>query len=196
MPTEIRIYFEGDKSLKPGFAAFFSELKTRAMAKRCKVEFIATGGKPQGDFTLAMATHQTAWNILIRDSERPYKPNLSAALCAEQGWSQSHADSIFWMVEMMESWFYADKDALAGYYKKGFRKEALKANSRVEEIPKQDLISGLKAATKDTAKRDYFHHKAKHGPDLLALINPVLVRKAAPNCERIFKAVLDRLAES
>jgi len=44
------------------------------------------------------------------------------------------------MVELMEAWFHADKDALEGYYKGGFRKDALKANPNVEEIPKQDLI--------------------------------------------------------
>jgi hypothetical protein len=95
------------------------------------------------------------------------------------------------MVEMMESWFHADKDALEAYYKSGFRKAALKANPNVEEISKQDLIDGLKAATKDTTKGKY--HKTRHAPALLQSINTALVRKAAPHCERLFKAVLDEL---
>ena len=92
---------------------------------------------------------------------------------------------------MMESWFHADKDALEGYYKGGFRKDALKANPNVKEIPKQDLIEGLRAATKDTTKEKY--HKTRHAPALLQAIKPALARKAAPNCERLFKAVLDKL---
>ena len=96
------------------------------------------------------------------------------------------------MVEMMESWFHADKDILGDYYKGGLRKEALKPNPKVEEISKQDLIEGLKAATKDTTKGKY--HKTKHAPALLQSIKPELVRKAAPNCERLFKVVLDRFA--
>ena len=85
---------------------------------------------------------------------------------------------------MMESWFHADKDALEGYYRSGFRKAALKPNPNVEEIAKQDLIDGLKAATKETTKGKY--HKTKHAPAILQSISPALVRKSAPNCERLF----------
>lgn len=68
----------------------------------------------------------------------------------------------------------------------------MKPNPNVEEISKQDPVKGLKAATKDTTKGRY--HKTKHAPALLELIEPALVRKAAPNCERLFKVVLDKLA--
>jgi hypothetical protein len=179
MPSEIRIYFDGDGSLKPGFAAFFRDIRARADAVRRKVSIVATGGTPERDFAIAMRKHPAARNILLRDSEGPWNQNLHAS------------DSIFWMVEMMESWFHADKDALEAYYKSGFRKAALKANPNFEEISKQDLIDGLKAATKDTTKGKY--HKTRHAPALLQSINPALVRKAAPHCERLFKAVLDDL---
>jgi hypothetical protein len=125
--------------------------------------------------------HPAAWNILLRDSEGP----LLAGRLASEG------DSIFWMVEAMESWFHADKDALEGYYKTGFRKMALKPNPNVEAISKRDLFEGLNAATKDTLKGKY--HKTKHAPALMQAINPALVRKADPNCERLFNAVLDKL---
>jgi uncharacterized protein DUF4276 len=168
MPDEIRIYFEGDNSLKPGFAEFFKEIIDAGRAKRCRVQLIATGGKPDRDFSIAGRKHPTAWNILLRDSEGPLNPN-------------DQTDSTFWMVEMMEAWFHADQDALASYYKLGFRKEALRPNPRVEEIHKQDLIAGLNAATKDTTKGRY--HKTKHAPKLLELIAPTKVRHTAPNCE-------------
>jgi hypothetical protein len=181
MTTEIRIYFEGHKNLRPGFAAFFSEIRTRGTEKRCKVEFIATGGKPERDFDIAMKTHRTAWNVLLRDSEGPYNPGLSPS------------DSKFWMVEMMEAWFHADKAALKDFYGRGYRSEALTANPNVEEIPKRDLISGLKAATKETKKGDYYRNKTTHGPDLLAKIRPKVVREAAPHCEEMFKALFGKI---
>ena len=156
MPREIRIYFEGDKSLKAGFDAFFGEIRERAGAARCKVRPIATGGTPERDFDIALRKHPEAWNILLRDSEGPWNQDLRTS------------DSIFWMVEMMESWFHADKDALEDYYKSGFRKAALKANPNVEEISKRDVIEGLNAATKDTTKGKY--HKTKHAPALLQSI--------------------------
>jgi hypothetical protein len=145
------------------------------------VSIVATGGTPERDFSIALRKHPAAWNVLLRDSEGPLQPDRPA----------SPAGSIFWMVEMMESWFHADKDALEGYYKIGFRKAALKSNPNVEEIPKQDLIEGLKAATKDTTKGKY--HKTKHAPALLQAIKPALVRNAAPNCERLFALVLEKI---
>jgi hypothetical protein len=160
MPREIRIYFEGDKSLKAGFDAFFGEIRERAGAAQCKLWIVATGGTPERDFDIATRKHPAAWNILLRDSEGPWNRELSTALCAKHGWPRPQADSIFWMVEIMESWFHADKNALEDYYKSGFRKAALKANPNVEEISKRDVIEGLNAATKDTTEGKY--HKTKH----------------------------------
>ena len=97
------------------------------------------------------------------------------------------------MVEMMESWFHADKDALAKFYGDGFTRNSLKKNPKVEQIPKADLISGLKAATKRAAGGDYFDNKTLHGPKLLAAIDPGKVQQAAPNCRRLFEAVLAKL---
>ena len=114
-------------------------------------------------------------------------------------WDKSHAESIFWMVEMMESWFHADKDALERFYGSGpkFRRNALSANPNVEQISKKDLKNGLSEATKGTSKGDYYDHKTSHGPKLLELIKPELVRKAAPHCQKLFQAVLSKLtAES
>jgi len=100
-------------------------------------------------------------------------------------------DSIFWMVEAMESWFHADKEALQRFYGKGFRADAMTANPQVEHISKKDLESGLKAAIEKTKKREY--HKTKHAPSLLEAIHPELVRQAAPNCDRLFDIVLAKL---
>ncbi len=94
---------------------------------------------------------------------------------------------------MMESWFHADKDKLAEFYGAGFKRDALRPNPKVEEIPRKDLKSGLRAATKNSLKGDYYEHKTGHAEKLLALINPELVRQAAPNCAKLFDAVLARL---
>lgn len=187
MLAEIRIYYEGDKLLKSGFNQFFSELRNKARAKRCEVILIAARNAPFRDFQKAVQTHPTAWNILLKDSEGP----LSAAVCNLDG----PADSIYWMVEMMESWFHADKETLARWYGDRFNLNALKQNPNVEEISKKALRDGLSAATKNTGKGDYFDHKASHGSQLLAMIDPDLVCKAAPNCRKLFDAVLAKLAQ-
>jgi hypothetical protein len=196
MCTEIRIYFEGDRSLKPGFDAFFAEIKNRAGKRHCNFHLVAgrSGETACRYFGLALGTTSDAWNILLRDSEGPAGANSSAALCRKHGWDQVHADSIFWMVEMMEAWFHADKEALQKFYGNGFKESALKKNPNVEEIPKTDLEDGLREATKNTLKGDYFDNKTSHGPKLLGAIKPDSVRKASPNCQRLFDAVLARLA--
>jgi hypothetical protein len=191
--TEIRIYFEGDKCLTPGFRAFLNEIFERARARRCKVNLIAAGGTPARDFDIAIRTHLDALNILLLDSdERPDGAQRTSAFIATQGWTNAHKDSIFWMVEMMEPWFHADKDALQRFYRDGFRREVMKPNPNVEQISKKDLEDGLKEATKNSKKGAY--HKTKHAPSLLEAIKPNRVREAAPNCDRLFKIVLSRLA--
>jgi len=86
MPREIRLYFEGDKSLKPGFDAFLQEIRARAGAARWKVSIIATGGNPERDFSIALRKHPEASNVLLRDSEGRYEPRLSGCLCEKHGW--------------------------------------------------------------------------------------------------------------
>jgi hypothetical protein len=92
VPSEIRIYYEGHLRLKPGFHTFFAELRDRARAKRCAFQLISGGSGPAAsrDFAIASKQHANAWNILLKDSEGPHN-------------TKSDADSIFWMVQMMES---------------------------------------------------------------------------------------------
>jgi len=179
MPADIRLYFEGDKSLKPGFDAFLKELRRLARG-RCEFRLISarSGAEARQDFELAKELHPEAWSILLIDSDGP--PPKKAV------------PGTFWMVEMMESWFHADKDALAEFYGQGFKRRALKPNLNVEEIPKVDLERGLQAATKGCQKGAY--HKTRHAPRLLELINPALVCAAARNCDRFFKAIQKHLA--
>jgi len=94
-------------------------------------------------------------------------------------------DSIFWMVQIMESWFLADARALMALFKTNFGDLG---NPNVEEIPKADVLARLNKL----AGGDY--HKISHGAKLLALIDPAKVRKAAPNCDRMFSVILAGLS--
>jgi hypothetical protein len=176
--TEIRIYFEGDKTLRPGFRHFLSRIGDAAREKRIGFSVIPARGTPEADFKLAQKTHPDAWNILLRDSEGP---------------APAYEDSVFWMVQLMESWFLADPKTLASYYGDGFVSNALKPNPRVEEIPKADVLECLKQATRKTQKGAY--HKTGHAPGILASLGHDKVRQAAPNCDRLFQELLAKLGE-
>jgi hypothetical protein len=93
MVKEIRIYYEGDALLKSGFDAFFKEMRALAREKRCGFRLIAAGSGVEASrvFGAALQTHRDAWNILLIDSEGPLGDNGSAALCHQQGWSESHS---------------------------------------------------------------------------------------------------------
>jgi hypothetical protein len=182
MVTKVRIYFEGDPGLRPGFRRFLSEIAEVARSKRCHFDVIATEGTPVQDFRSALETHADAWNVLLLDSEDPHEFQLR-----KQRLEGCDQNSIFWMVQIMESWFLADIEALRTVFKGSLNESALRGNPKVEEIPKEDVMAGLKNATNGE------YHKVKHGAKLLELMDPARVRKAAPHCERMFSLILTRL---
>ena len=180
MVNELRIYFEGDPRLRAGFHSFLKEIVEAAREKQCRLDLIATDGTPVEDFESALKSHPDAWNVLLLDSEGPLNNcDRSKKL------SPKDEGSVFWMVQVMESWFLADIPKLSGFY--GTRLEA--GNPKVEEIPKADVRAKMDKASRNT------YHKTKHAPKLLERIDPALVRNAASNCERMFRLLLEQLSK-
>jgi len=133
MVGEVRIYFEGDPALRPGFREFFRELeKTLGVP----VQLIAAKARPIQAFQLALEGHPNALNILLIDSERSDDGKLFETICRPQGVSQPSKEAVFWMVQCMESWFLTDVAALKTYYAQGFNEKALAGNPKVERFPK------------------------------------------------------------
>ena len=140
MVKELRIYFEGDNRLRPAIRHFFSEIAEATSSKGWRfAPPVATDGKPIQAFRIARQTHRDAWNVLLLDAEDPEE-----ARRREKDLEDCDTKSIFWMVQIMESWFLADIDALRRFYDGGFRESALEGNPRVEEIPKTDVLRRLK----------------------------------------------------
>jgi len=88
------------------------------------------------------------------------------------------------MVQAMEAWFLADRDALANFYDGGFLANSLPGSpTNVEAILKDDLEPRLKHASKPTKTKGEYQ-KVKHGFALLALIDPTKVGNASPHARR------------
>ncbi len=102
------------------------------------------------------------------------------------------AKDVFWMVELMESWFLADPKMLSDYYGAGFLVNRIGERADVERMPKADVLNLLKRATKKTNKGEY--HKVKHAPFLLEKLDSNRVRDRAEHCRQLFEAVLGKLA--
>src|SRR5882672_11113628 len=84
----IRIYFEGDKRLRPGFDQFFSGIYSLARSCGCLTRSIAARGRDEAikDYMNALRTHPEAWNILILDSDVPDDGRLFDNLRSHSDW--------------------------------------------------------------------------------------------------------------
>jgi hypothetical protein len=184
--SELRIYFEGDDRLRPGISLFFSGIAEAARRNGWRfAPPVATYGRPAQAFRIALQTHSNAWNVLLLDWEDP-----DEAETRRKHLENCDQDSVFWMVQVMEAWLLADIDALKRFYDGGFQESALRGNPKVEEIPKDDVLKRLKKATSGTKSGEY---QKNHAFKLLELIDPAKVKKASPNCERLFSVILANL---
>jgi len=187
---EIRIYFEGNRLLKSGFDGFFYELRAAARQAGVGFEVFAAKDGPR-DYGKAMRSHPGAWNILLKDSEQAM-PTDPRQLCERHGIDSGLVGSVFWMVELMEAWFLADRETLANYYGDGFISNAIGNTSDIERIPKADVMDRLNRATRNTTKGQY--HKVKHAPYLLEKLDNQRVQDRSNQCRLLFSSVRAKLA--
>lgn len=101
-------------------------------------------------------------------------------LHARDGWHKppgAGGDQAFLMVQIMETWFLADRVALQKYFGAKFKQNALKQWPNLENVPKSTVLNALASATASCSKR---YSKGKVSFELLAQINPALVEAACP----------------
>ena len=90
------------------------------------------------------------------------------------------------MVQAMETWFLADRDALRAYFGDGFRAKAIRAWPDLESVPRETVLDALKRATAACRKS---YAKGRVSFELLARIDPARVEAACPHA----RGLLDRL---
>ncbi len=132
-------------------------------------------------------------SLLLVDSEAPVAAENSVwqHLNARDSWSQPPGagdDQAFLMVQIMETWFLADRAALRKYFGARFRENALRRWPNLENVPKSTVLNALASSTASCSKR---YSKGKVSFELLARINPTLVETACPHA----KALLNRLKD-
>ncbi len=192
MVTEIRLFFEGIPALRAGFHAFLSEVIEAARRRRVRFQLVAGGAQAVRDFMKALRQHPAAFNVLLVDSEGPDDGRLVERLRERADWQppagiQPAADQVLWMVQLMESWFLADRAALQRFYGFGFHEPSLPSNPQVEHVPKDDALRSLRESTRNTRAGTY--RKSAHAPRILVLLDPAQVRTVAPHCRRMFECL-------
>ncbi|CAN5260383.1 DUF4276 family protein [soil metagenome] len=207
MVKEIRIYIEGDTkqkgkfntiSLREGFNHFFFELIEKAKAQNIAFRLIMCGSKYETfkDFLNAARSYKESFVIFLLDSDAPLNDNETPKTFLQRQnplWHLHEAEDnqCHLMIQLMESWFFADKEKLAEFYGQRFNLNSLSKNVNVEKIPKADVENGLSNATRNTQKGEY--HKTRHGAKILELIDSQKVCDSAPHCEKLFTIVLEKI---
>ena len=197
MIAGVRIYVDGHPRLRAGFQEFLRSIREAFGARGLTWDLVMGHGHAVRDFMKALRTHPTALNILLIDSEGPDDGHLLETLRSDGDWQPPHgtkvdASQVFWMVQLMEAWFLADRIALKQFYGGGFHEKSLPANPMVEKVPKNDVLDGLKAATRSTQKGQY--HKTVHAARILSLLSTARVQASAPNCRLFFETLLEKTA--
>ena len=158
----------------------------------------ACGSRQQAykDFCHALDTaHNGEFIVLLVDSESSVAEGAEPWLHLKNrdNWDKPAGamdENAHPMVQCMEAWFLADKEALAGYFGDDFNMNSLPGRLEVEAISKSDIEAGLKAATRQCKKGQY--DKGSHSFGILAELDPDKVTGASPQAERFINTLLKK----
>ena len=203
--SAIRIYMEGGgdrrrsrDDLRQGMDAFLGRLKQGARRKALRWRLIASGSRDRTYRAFQNAIHHASQRdtvILLVDSEGEVAKPPRDYLQDRDGWDLSFASDslVHLMVQVMETWIVADREALTEYYGNRFKATGLPARVDLEQEPKAQVLRALRRATSRTSKGSY--HKINHARALLKRIDAEKVRSRCHHCERLFEE-LGRLVEA
>lgn len=187
------VFVEGGAQGRPArqLRIAFGSFIAKAGVERQRFQVIACGSRGDAYNKFNGEVSKGLPAILLVDAESSVTaPGPWQHLRASDGWVRPRGatdDQCHLMVQVMESWFLADADAVESYYGRGFRRQALPQNPNVEQVPTQDVLRGLGGATRRTPKGRY--SKGKHAFELLERIDPAKVRAASPYADRFIGAI-------
>lgn len=204
---EIKLYVEGGGKgshkratikLQQGFDAFFRELKDKARERKISFKIIPSSNTQTtyDDFFRSIEHSPQSFNILLVDSDDFVDDNQTAREFLQQKYKKWKLqkvtdDQCHLMVQIMESWFLADIDALKNFYGNEFKENKLPKTQNIEKVGKVEVETKLKGATKNTKKGEY--HKIHHGSEILQTVNPRKVRDAASFCNKLFEVIAGKI---
>jgi len=194
----VRIYLEGGgdhrdsrAALRRGFGEFLKSLREKARRRGIRWDIIACGSRrfAYDAFCNAVRSNRSSYCILLVDSESSVSHTPWQHLQKRDNWlSQEISDEhCHLMVQTMETWLIADRQALEKFYGRDFNGNRIPATENIESVEKETLEEALKEATRRTQKGEY--HKIRHGPRILEMLDSALVCEKARHCSRLFDTV-------
>ena len=155
-----------------------------------RVRIVRGGGREQTYDRFANAVASGAVALLLVDSEGPVAEKHTVwqhlACYGLTRPRDASDDQAFLMVQIMETWFLADREGLRRYFGACFREKAIPKWPDLESVSKDTVLKALKQATAPCGKR---YAKGRVSFELLARIDPARVEEACPHAQ----AFLNRL---
>lgn len=199
----VKLYVEGGgdgKALQIECRQAFSEFLKKAGLAGKLPRISACGGRRSAyeDYCTAVKSGEAA--VLLVDSEAPI---IAAHQSAEDikdwlpwahlksrpgdGWENPKGGvdtDCHLMVEVMESWFMADREVLKDFFNQGFLENQLPAKTRpIESLTKSAVYDALSKATAN-CKTKAPYGKGDHSFKILAQLDPQKVMEASPWAKR------------
>jgi len=205
--VECKLYVEGggnSKSLivecRMGFRAFLEKTGLRGAMPRT----VPCGSRNEAYNKFCTTVGQGQKAFLLVDSELPVDASHEKGqpkdwqpwehLRRGDGWTKPKSSSdidCHLMVQVMESWFLADKETLSAFFGQGFRMSALPSQNAVETVGKEEVFRGLKQASQK-CKTKTPYEKGLHAFKILALIDSQKICNASPWAKRFIDTLLER----
>lgn len=191
-----KLYVEGggdSKSLRTACRRGFRQFLEKAGLQGRMPRIVACGGRQNAydSFKTALQADDSPPMLLV-DAEGPVtKATPWQHLHERDAWecpAGATDEQCHLMVQVMESWFLADRDTLSNFYGERFNDAALPGNPNIEQVPKADVLSGLENATRNN-KRKGAYSKGAHSFTILERLDPARVERASPQA----KALLETL---
>ncbi len=189
--SQVRIYFEGHPGLRVPLGSFLAKAVPTANGK---FKLIAGKGRDQtiDDYMVAIRQHREAFLIVLLDSDQADDGRLFDRLRQKINWKPSRAvdeNSVCWMVQCMEAWFLADRNALRNVFAERLKVRSLPSGVDVETVRQPDVL--LKKATRGARGNPY--DKGIHAGKLLALLDPDRVRRGSRNFQRLMNILAEKV---
>lgn len=194
----IKLYVEGAAQkndlertrCREAFSAFFA-----AAGLTMRPRVVPSGGRQtayENFVTAIRSSRSDELPLLLVDAEDTVAASHTSwqHLKARDDWDKPSGaadDQAFLMVQVMETWFLADRDMLRAYFEPGLSEKHFRAWPSLENVPKQTVYDALEKATADCKQKAYT--KGRISFEMLAKLNPFKVEKACPHA----KVFLERL---
>lgn len=197
---KVKLYIEGGgdrSSLHIKCRKGFRELLERAGLNRMpSTKACGSRNAAYGDFKTALSTAAAdEYPVLLVDSEAPVSQSPWQHLQSRDGWERPAGvedDQVQLMVQCMETWCVADREALREFFGACLREGVLPALENLEARTKESVQEALVNATRDCG-HDKGYEKGKRSFELLGQLDPAELRKHLPHFVRLCEMLNARL---